>query len=139
MSLPLLSVTIRLEGDVVLARQRTRTIARLLGFDVQDQTRLATATSEIARNAYEYAKGGQVDFVLEGRTAPQVLLVRVTDRGPGIRELARILRSEYRVADRHGPRARRRPPARRSVPRRHVSARHDGLAPQAPAPGDAAP
>ena len=95
MSLPLLSVTIRREGDVVLARQRTRTIARLLGFDVQDQTRLATATSEIARNAFEYAKGGQVDFVLEGRTPPQILLVRVTDRGPGIRQLDRILRNEY--------------------------------------------
>ena len=67
MSLPLLTVTIRLEGDVVLARQRTRAIARLLGFDVQDQTRLATATSEIARNAFEYAKGGQVDFVAGGQ------------------------------------------------------------------------
>ena len=95
MSLPLLSVTIRREGDVVLARQRARTISRLLGFDVQDQTRLATATSEIARNAFEYAKGGQVDFLLEGRTPPQVLLVRVTDRGPGIRQLDRILRNEY--------------------------------------------
>jgi signal transduction histidine kinase/CheY-like chemotaxis protein len=95
MSLPLLSVPIRREGDVVLARQRARTIARLLGFEVQDQTRLATATSEIARNAFEYAKGGQVDFVLEGRTSPQILLVRVTDRGPGIRQLDRILRNEY--------------------------------------------
>ena len=95
MSLPVLSVTIRVEGDVVLARQRSRTIARLLGFDIQDQTRLATATSEIARNAYQYAQGGQVDFVLEGKTAPQVFLVRVTDHGPGIPELARILRSEY--------------------------------------------
>ncbi len=95
MSLPLLSVAIRVEGDVVLARQRSRTIARLLGFDIQDQTRLATATSEIARNAYRYAQGGQVDFVLEGKTAPQVFLVRVTDRGPGIPDLARILRGEY--------------------------------------------
>jgi signal transduction histidine kinase/CheY-like chemotaxis protein len=95
MSLPLLSVTIRREGDVVLARQRTRTIARLLGFDVQDQTRLATATSEIARNAFEYGQGGQVDFVLEGRTSPQILLVRVVDRGPGIGQLDRILQNEY--------------------------------------------
>ena len=95
MSLNLLSVSIRREGDVVLARQRARTIARLLGFDVQDQTRLATATSEIARNAFEYAKGGQVDFVLEGRTPPQIFLVRVTDRGSGIRQLDRILRNEY--------------------------------------------
>ena len=75
---------------MVLARQRVRSIARLLGFDVQDQTRLATATSEIARNAYEYARGGQVDFVLEGQSAPQILLVRVSDNGPGIREMDRV-------------------------------------------------
>src|SRR4029453_15457692 len=75
MNLPLLSVTVPREGGGVLARQRPRAITRLLGFDVQDQTRLATATSEIARNAFEYAKGGQVDFVLEGRTPPQIPLV----------------------------------------------------------------
>ena len=96
---------------MVLARQRARSIARLLGFDVQDQTRLATATSEIARNAFQYARGGQVDFVLEGQTAPQILLVRVSDHGPGIRELAGILRA-IPVAHRHGSRPGRRPPAR---------------------------
>ena len=96
MTLPLLSVAIDRESDVVLARQRARAIARLLGFDVQAQTRLATATSEIARNALEYARGGQVEFVLEGRTAPQIFLVRVTDRGPGIQALAAILREEYK-------------------------------------------
>jgi signal transduction histidine kinase/CheY-like chemotaxis protein len=98
MSLPLHSVNIPLEGDVVLARQRARTIARMLGFEAQDQTRLATATSEIARNAYRYAHGGQVHFELEGKTVPQVLLIRVMDGGPGIPELARILRGEYHSA-----------------------------------------
>src|SRR4029450_7632359 len=98
MSLPLHSVNIRLEGDVVLARQRARTIARMLGFEAQDQTRLATATCEIARHAYRYAHGGQVHFELEGKTVPQVLLIRVMDGGPGIPELARILRGEYHSA-----------------------------------------
>ena len=111
-SLPFLSVTIRLEGDVVLARQRARSIARLLGFDVQDQTRLATATSEIARNAFEYARGGQVDFVLEGQSAPQILLVRVSDHGPGIRERGPDHSGRIPVAHRHGSRPGRRPPTR---------------------------
>jgi signal transduction histidine kinase/CheY-like chemotaxis protein len=95
MTLPLLSVAIHRESDVVLARQRARAIARLLGFDVQDQARVATATSEIARNAFEYARSGEVEFVLEGRTPPQILLVRVTDRGPGIPALTGILREDY--------------------------------------------
>ena len=125
MNLPLLSVTIRREGDVVLARQRTRAITRLLGFDVQDQTRLATATSEIARNAFEYAKGGQVDFVLEGRTPPQILLVRVTDHGPGIRQLDRILRNEYESSSGMGLGL---VGARRLVDRFHVDTSPQGTA-----------
>ena len=35
------------EQDVVTARQRARQIARLLGFDNQDQARIATAVSEM--------------------------------------------------------------------------------------------
>ena len=61
------------DADVVGARQRARQLAELLGFDAQDQTRIATAVSEIARNAFHYAGGGKVEFVLEGETAPQLL------------------------------------------------------------------
>jgi anti-sigma regulatory factor (Ser/Thr protein kinase) len=49
----LLKVTIRYERDVMLARRRARQIAGLVGFDTQDQTRIATAVLEIARNAFE--------------------------------------------------------------------------------------
>src|SRR6185295_3231896 len=47
MTLAVLTVALRHEQDVVVARQRTRQLAGLLGFDSQDQTRLATAVSEI--------------------------------------------------------------------------------------------
>jgi len=94
-TLPIVSLQVRFEQDVVAARQRARQLAALLGFDPQQQTRLATAVSEIARNAFQYARGGRVEFGLEGDTAPQILLIQVSDRGPGIAELARILHSEY--------------------------------------------
>jgi signal transduction histidine kinase/CheY-like chemotaxis protein len=93
--LPMLSIAIRYEQDVVAARRQTREVAALLGFDSQQQTRLATAVSEIARNAFQYAGGGQVQFSLEGETAPQILLIRISDHGPGIRELIRILDGNY--------------------------------------------
>ena len=48
----ILTLEIRLEVDVVLTRQRARQIAGLLGFPLLDQTRIATAASEIARNAW---------------------------------------------------------------------------------------
>jgi signal transduction histidine kinase/CheY-like chemotaxis protein len=93
----LLSVEIRLEQDVVLARQRARQVAGLLGFDAQDQTRLATAVSEIARNAYSYGGGGKVEFLVDD-TSPGLFLIRVSDRGPGFKDLAAVLEGRYRSA-----------------------------------------
>jgi signal transduction histidine kinase/DNA-binding response OmpR family regulator len=90
------TVAVRYEQDVVLARQRTRQIAKELGFDSQDQTRLATAVSELARNAFGYAGGGKVEFSLDGDTAPQIFLIRIVDEGPGIANLKEILAGNYR-------------------------------------------
>ncbi|HEV8128631.1 MAG TPA: ATP-binding protein [Candidatus Eisenbacteria bacterium] len=98
MSGTLLSIAIQFEHDVVLARQRARQVAALLGFDTQDQTRIATALSEIARNAVSYAGGGRVEFRIEGATPPQLFLIRVSDHGPGIARLSEILEGSYRSA-----------------------------------------
>src|SRR5688572_21411007 len=92
---PLSTVEIRLEQDVVLARRRARQVAQILGFDAQDQSRLATAVSEIARNAFEYAGGGTVDFLLAADESPALVLVRVSDHGPGINDLAAVLGGQY--------------------------------------------
>ena len=96
MSLPLISLFVRHEQDVVAARQRARQIAARLGFESQDQTRIATAVSEIARNAFMYGGGGKVEIAVEGRYAPQLLVMRVSDRGPGIRDLDAVLSGRYR-------------------------------------------
>src|SRR5689334_12895214 len=91
---PLIAVELAADHDVVLARQRARQVAGLVGFDSQDQTRITTAVSEIVRNAFRYAGGGRVEFLLEG--APSTaLLIRVTDRGPGIADLAAVLEGRY--------------------------------------------
>lgn len=91
----LLKVRVRYEQDIVTARQRARQLAALLGFDAQDQARIATAVSEIARNAYRYAGGGSVDFALDEDMTPQALAVRVRDAGPGIAQLETILAGQY--------------------------------------------
>jgi signal transduction histidine kinase/DNA-binding response OmpR family regulator len=91
-----LTVAVHYEQDVVVARQRARQIAGLLGFEDQDQTRIATAVSEIARNAYCYAGGGKVEFSVEGESSPQLLIVRVIDEGPGIADVEKVLSGQYR-------------------------------------------
>jgi signal transduction histidine kinase len=96
MTLPILTVAIQSEDDVVTARQRARQTAALLGFDRQDQSRIATAVSEIARNAFAYAAGGRVEFLVDEKYTPPLLLVCVADRGPGITNLRQILAGQYR-------------------------------------------
>src|SRR5579862_5666552 len=94
MKLTLLTMDVRYEHDVVLARQRARTIAASLKFDVQDQTRIATAVSEIARNCFEYGGGGSVGFQVDN-SAQRMFLINVQDKGRGIRNLADILDGKY--------------------------------------------
>jgi signal transduction histidine kinase/DNA-binding response OmpR family regulator len=93
MNLNLLRMEIRREHDVVLARQRGRQVAAALKFDPQDQTRIATALSEIARNAFEYAGGGMVEFQVQ-RTPP-ALQISVSDKGRGIPNVSEILGGKY--------------------------------------------
>jgi anti-sigma regulatory factor (Ser/Thr protein kinase) len=96
MTFSVLTVAIHSEDDVVTARQRARQIARLLGFDERDQTRIATAVSEITRNAYAYAEGGRVTFLVDEKTNPPLFSTRVTDQGPGIENVRHVLAGQYR-------------------------------------------
>ncbi len=94
MNTPLLRIRLRRGEDVVLARRRTRQISEHLGLDRREQVRLATAVSEIARNAVEYAGGGWVQFelVTDGES---LLVVRIEDHGPGIPHLDQVLAGQY--------------------------------------------
>lgn len=93
---PLLTVAIRGEEDVVAVRQRARQVARLVGLAPTERTRLATAVSEIARNAWSYAGGGWVELALERGHGGSALVVRVRDRGRGIAALDAVLSGRYR-------------------------------------------
>lgn len=96
MNWSLLSVPIRQDRDIVHARQRARFVAERLGFDVQEQTRIATAVSEIGRNAFAYAGGGRAEFRVEEQGGRLALVVEISDRGPGIADIEAILAGGYR-------------------------------------------
>ena len=92
---PLLSLRLDTEQDIVHARQRARHVARLVGFDRQAQTSIATAVSEIARNTVTYGGGGSLAFTLDGESPRQRLSMTFRDNGPGIAELQSILDGSY--------------------------------------------
>ena len=89
MSIPLLE-----EADIVTARRQAREISALLGFEAQEQTRIATAVSEIARNAATYGGGGRIEFAAVQAPRPG-LRVTVRDDGPGIANVERVLDGRF--------------------------------------------
>ena len=93
----LLTVALMEEGDIVAARQRARQVANLLGFEKQDQTRIATAVSEIARNATCYGGGGRIELAVE-KDGSRRLIAVIRDNGPGIADVPAILEGRYKSA-----------------------------------------
>lgn len=77
-------VHIRNSQDVVEVRQLVRKKAISLGFGLVDQTKMVTASSELARNTLDYGGGGtaSVEIVENGRRPG--LRVVFEDQGPGI-------------------------------------------------------
>jgi serine/threonine-protein kinase RsbT len=67
--------------DVATARERGRTLARALGFSVQDQVSVGTTISELAANMLTYARSGEIR--LEVVTDGHLTGVRVVARDWG--------------------------------------------------------
>jgi signal transduction histidine kinase len=76
----ILSVSLDSEPDVVLVRQRARQVSALLRFSQQDQVRIATAVSEVAR-ACQQGGGGRATFSLRGAGGRQHLEVEICPSG----------------------------------------------------------
>ena len=72
------------QGGVVEARQAARQMAVQLGFGSADQTRLATAVSELTRNVIQYAGNGVCIIKDESEGGSLRIKVVVEDNGPGI-------------------------------------------------------
>ena len=89
-------IPIESDADVVTARQRARELAGELELTTTDQTLLATAISEVARNIAMYAKRGEVVLTVihddGGRSGIQVV---ARDEGPGIEDVELALQDGY--------------------------------------------
>jgi serine/threonine-protein kinase RsbT len=78
---------LRCEHDIVLGRQTVRKLTQELGFSLVDQTKMVTAASELARNAYIYGRGGTLIWEIVERDGRRGLKLRFADEGPGIPNL----------------------------------------------------
>jgi serine/threonine-protein kinase RsbT len=89
------AIAIASATDIVTARQRGRELAARLGFSASDQTVVATAISELARNILEYARTGQVEVGVAQRGSRIGVVVVALDAGPGIADVSRAMQDGY--------------------------------------------
>ena len=87
----ILSIDIQNEMDIILAHRRGMQLARFSGVSLSEQTRFATAVSEISRNALEYAGHGVIKFEIILAHEQSLLTATFSDKGPGIDKLSNIL------------------------------------------------
>lgn len=84
------------EHDIAVARNEVRQLASALGFRLIDQTRLATVTSELARNVVKYGGSGrliaQPTAAGDGRDGLRLIF---EDTGPGIADIAAAMRDGF--------------------------------------------
>lgn len=81
--------------DIVRIRQVARAWAVAIGFSLVDQTKIVTATSELARNLIDHGRGGtaRLRWLVDGPR--QGLKLDFVDNGPGIANLELALRDGY--------------------------------------------
>lgn len=89
------SVPIRIESDVVRARQTVRAWAQEVGFTLVDTTKLVTAASELARNTYDHGGGGEMHLEVHHDGERRGLRLVFVDQGPGIPDIDLAMRDGY--------------------------------------------
>jgi len=84
------------ERDIVQARQRGREIAAERGFSTRDQTLIATAISEVARNIVVYAREGHIVLApIDSDDGRRGISVTAIDHGPGIANVELAMRDGF--------------------------------------------
>jgi serine/threonine-protein kinase RsbT len=87
--------SLRNEHDIVAARQLVRRLAQELDFSLVDQTKIVTATSELARNTVKHGLGGEMHWETRTEGARKGLQLSFVDQGPGIADIERAMVDGY--------------------------------------------
>jgi serine/threonine-protein kinase RsbT len=87
---------VKTENDIVNVRQMVRHFAKQCKMGIVEQTRITTAVSELLRNMYQYANGGEV--IINRGPVPDhldALIITFIDQGQGIDNLELAMKDGY--------------------------------------------
>ncbi len=82
------------EADVSRARLGARVLCQAAGATSVTCMQVATGVSELARNIVQYAGSGEIEISFR-TSSDRAVIVRSTDRGPGIPNLDLVLSGQY--------------------------------------------
>ncbi len=88
-------VPIDYDVDIVVARQKGRSLAARLNFSLGELALIATAISEVSRNIIEYARRGEIVLCLIESGSRRGIMVLANDQGPGIPDIALAMQDGY--------------------------------------------
>lgn len=88
-------VPIKLDVDIVIARQKGRELAMQINFSSSELTTIATAISELARNIVDYAGSGEIILKLVRQDGKNGIIIVARDYGPGIYNIEQAMLDGY--------------------------------------------
>lgn len=83
------------EHDIVRIRQMVRHYSKQMGMGIVEQTRITTAVSELFRNMFNYAGGGEVIIEKAIINEKNALIITCIDEGPGIENIELAMSDGY--------------------------------------------
>jgi len=84
--------------DIVAARQAVRLRAVELGLNLVDQTKIVTATSELARNTLIHGGGGTMTLEIVNNGRRRGIRLTFEDHGPGIADIDLAMKDGFTTA-----------------------------------------
>jgi len=88
-------VKVAAEADVYVAAHQVKALARQMGFNEADQTRVETVISELARNIVLYAGEGAIKAQVVAQDKRRGLRIQAFDHGPGIVDIEQAMKDGY--------------------------------------------
>lgn len=94
-----MKVELRTIDDIIFSRSAAKDMAREIGFGIVDQTKIATAISELARNVIKYAGSGILNVSPIAKNNRKGIEISCEDHGPGIEDISLACTSGFSTSD----------------------------------------